>query len=115
MKSKSSTLMSNSEPILYWSIDGILHRENGPSIIIPNRMKQWYLNGVRHREDGPAVVYLNPDNPEIYQGFEWWINGNNITYEVNQWMKNNECIWTDDTSWSDDIKIEFLLTFYIDK
>lgn len=32
----------------------------------------WYLNNIRHREDGPAILY-----PDGYK--EWWLNGLKLT------------------------------------
>ena len=71
-----------------WCLNGKLHRENGPAIILPDGTKEWYLNGLLHRENGPAVEsnkawYKNgkrhrEDGPaiEFPDGTkEWWLNG----------------------------------------
>ena len=57
-----------------WSIDGNLHREDGPAVERPKCHKQWWINGNLHREDGPAIERANGDN-------QWWINGNQLTEE----------------------------------
>jgi hypothetical protein len=65
----------------YWyNINDKLHREDGPAITRPNGSKWWYINGNRHREDGPA--YIGPSGTK-----EWWLNGKRITQEVNNWAK----------------------------
>jgi hypothetical protein len=51
-----------------WSLNGLLHREDGPAVIRPDGAKVWWQNGLRHREDGPAVIW--PDGTQ-----EWWLNG----------------------------------------
>lgn len=48
-----------------WTKDNLLHREDGPAIILANGTEEWYKNGKRHREDGPAIKYRN--------GNEYWI------------------------------------------
>ncbi len=37
-------------------MNGELHRENGPAVIMANGTRVWCRNGERHREDGPAIV-----------------------------------------------------------
>lgn len=38
-----------------WTIDDVLHREDGPAISYPDGDSCWYLNGKLHRVGGPAV------------------------------------------------------------
>lgn len=54
--------------IKHWTLNGKLHREDGPAVIWPDGAKYWFLNGMRHREDGPAVEYAHGAK-------EWWVNG----------------------------------------
>lgn len=76
-----------------WTLNGELHREDGPAVEWANGAKEWYLNGKRHREDGPAIEYSNghkswflnglrhrEDGPAVLMGSqkEWWINGEEI-------------------------------------
>ena len=42
----------------YWYLHGKLHRENGPAVEYSNGYKSWYLYGKRHRENGPAIEWL---------------------------------------------------------
>jgi hypothetical protein len=51
-----------------WSLNGKLHREDGPAVESSGGTKEWWLNGVRHRKDGPAIEYADGTK-------EWWLNG----------------------------------------
>lgn len=42
-----------------WTINGQLHREDGPAVEYASGTKFWYQNGLLHREDGPAVEFSN--------------------------------------------------------
>ena len=88
-----------------WMINSKRHREDGPAIICEDGSKEWYINGMRHRTDGPAIIYPNGRK-------EWWINGKNVSDVVNEWMKTKNYDWSPTNTWSDEIKSEFLLTFY---
>jgi hypothetical protein len=58
----------------YWSLNGKLHREDGPAIEWANGYKSWYLNDELHREDGPAI--------ECSDGYKcWFLNGKRLTEE----------------------------------
>jgi hypothetical protein len=75
---------------LYWYSLGLLHRCDGPAIIMYSR-EEWWQNGTRHRDgDLPAVITNNGDlywyslgllhrcdGPAIimYSREEWWQNG----------------------------------------
>jgi len=51
-----------------WSLNGKLHRSNGPAIEHSNGAKEWRLYGKPHRLDGPAYERLD--------GFkDWYLNG----------------------------------------
>jgi len=52
----------------YWTLNGKLHRENGPAVEYTDGYKAWYLNGKLHKEDGPAVEDSNGDK-------YWRLNG----------------------------------------
>jgi len=58
--------------------------------------------GIIHREDGPAVIYFNGK-------LEYWLNGNNITEGVNEWIKDNNI--PDYKLWTKSHKVLFKLTF----
>jgi hypothetical protein len=51
-----------------WTLNGKLHRENGPAVEWSDGGKTWYRNGQCHREDGPADEYPNG-------GKYWYQNG----------------------------------------
>jgi len=42
-----------------WTLNGKLHREDGPAIEFLSGTRKWYLNGRLHREGGPACEYTN--------------------------------------------------------
>ena len=56
-----------------WSIDGKLHRVNGPAVIYKNYIdygrvrREWWYEGQRHRIGGPALIDGD------YK--EWWVHG----------------------------------------
>jgi len=51
-----------------YTLNGKLHRTNGPARVLDDGIEEWYLNGLLHREDGPARVYTNGEE-------EWYLNG----------------------------------------
>lgn len=57
-----------------YTLDGDLHRINGPAFIGADGREVWHLHGREHRLDGPAVVY-----PDGYT--EYWIAGVQLTEE----------------------------------
>jgi hypothetical protein len=57
-----------------WYLNGKLHREDGPALEEPDGRKDWYLNGQYHREDGPAIEW--PDGSK-----EWFLNGKQATWQ----------------------------------
>jgi len=52
----------------HWYKNGVLHRDDGPSIEWDNGYKSWWKNGERHRDDGPAIEYANGEK-------DYWYNG----------------------------------------
>ena len=52
----------------------MLHREDGPAIILSSGSTLYYRDGKLHREDGPAIEDANGTN-------EWWLNGKEYTEE----------------------------------
>ena len=87
--SKELMLQYNDGSHHYEDSDGILHWENQngeqhrdgdkPAIIDAYGTLEWYQNNRWHRLHGPAVI--RPDDR-----LEWWINGEEITDEVNEWL-----------------------------
>lgn len=51
-----------------YTVNGHLHREDGPAVVNSDGGEAWYRNGKLHREGGPAVTWPEGDK-------EWWING----------------------------------------
>jgi hypothetical protein len=58
----------------YWSLNGKLHREDGPAVEWSDGTKFWYLNNKLHREDGPAIEWADGDT-------SWYINDERLTEE----------------------------------
>ena len=82
-----------------WSVDGVLHRLDGPASINRWGHQVWRFKGVVHRLDGPALTY-----PEGYR--EWFIKGKKLpTDDVEAWVKNHDIIWPFDR----DTQMEFFL------
>ena len=50
-----------------YTLNGVIHREDGPAIEYHNGDKLWYINGHLHREDGPAA--------EQYGDKAWCLHG----------------------------------------
>ena len=63
-----------------WTINGIIHREDGPAVERANGTKAWYQHGKRHREKGPAVEYPNGTKA-------WWLEGKFIREEYSKTEK----------------------------
>ena len=61
--------------VLYFDVDGQLHRDDGPAIEQKDGSKAWFRHGVKHRDDGPAV-----ELPTVGHR-EWWINGTQISHD----------------------------------
>jgi hypothetical protein len=66
----------------HWYKDGELHREDGPAVEHSDGSKEWYRNGLRHREDGPAIEHSD--------GYKvWFVNDRKIArpYKKIDWSK----------------------------
>ena len=57
----------------------ILHREDGPAVILPGAAKIWYCNGKLHREDGPAIVHST--------GVVSWVLDNEFFSTKEEWFE----------------------------
>jgi len=64
-----------------WSVNGQLHRENGPAVKYDDGTKYWYRYGNLHRLDGPAIERADGDK-------EWWINGKRQYYLMSEGKSN---------------------------
>ncbi len=54
-----------------WFKDDVLHRKDGPAVILSTGNSYWYKNGEFHRDDRPAVIYNNGTQM-------WYQHGNSI-------------------------------------
>jgi len=79
---------------LEWFLNGIPHREDGPARLWKNGSEEWISHGKYHRTDGPAKIWkfdifgINLQNQKY-----WYVNGIDISYEVNIWMKEHKISW----------------------
>jgi hypothetical protein len=83
-----------------WCVNGLLHRTDGPAFISPDGDQSWYTNGEFHRVDGPAIIWHNGDQ-------DWIVRGEDITQEVNDWMRKQKVTWP----WDAETQALFVLTF----
>jgi hypothetical protein len=61
----------------FWYKDNLLHKEDGPAVILSDGSKEWWFEGKLHRTDGPA--FIDSD------GFEaWYLNGKQLIRE--EWL-----------------------------
>jgi|14_taG_2_1085336.scaffolds.fasta_scaffold94655_2 hypothetical protein len=55
-----------------WSLNGKVHREDGPAAEYADGKRHWFAFGVLHREDGPAI--------ELPEGIRcFYLNGKKLT------------------------------------
>lgn len=66
-----------------WYRHGSLHRDGEPAINHSDGSKSWYQNGLLHREDGPAVEWSNGAN-------YWYLGGKSI--QVRSLEEFLECV-----------------------
>jgi hypothetical protein len=85
---------------LIWANDGKQHRDGDkPAWIHANGTLVWRKNGNLHRNTGPAVIYL--------KNKEYWINGVDITDEVEIWLKSRKYKYP----FTPEQQVKFTLTF----
>ena len=91
----------NVDGTLIWYKNGEQHRDGDrPAFIGINGVLVWYKNDKCHRACGPAVIRPN-------LSYEYWINGVNITTEVEAWLKTREY----KVPSTPEQQVEFSLTF----
>jgi hypothetical protein len=96
---KPACIHANGE--LEWFKNGQPHRDDDkPAFIGSKGTLVWYKNGLLHRTTGPAII--RPNNK-----LEYWINGVEITSEVNSWLKTRKYKY----QFTPDQQVEFTLTF----
>jgi hypothetical protein len=96
LKQESIPIIQESIPIIYedgteywYSVDGKLHRLDGPAIKCPTGTAVYYKHGQFHREDGngPSFTYRGIDN--------WW-HKNGKLHRVDGpavMLSNGHCEW----------------------
>jgi hypothetical protein len=110
---------------LEWYKDGVWHRDGDkPAWIHSNGRLLWWKNGKRHREgDKPAyidaygtVIWYKNDKLRRVTGpavirpnndYEYWINGVDITKEVESWLETRQYTYP----FTPEQQVEFTLTF----
>ena len=86
---------------LAWFKNGELHRDKDkPAYIGISGHLVWLKNDKQHRTTGPAVIH--PNNKK-----EYWINGVDVTKEVNAWLKSRKYKYP----YTPEQQVEFVLTF----
>jgi hypothetical protein len=87
--------------LLEWWKDGLLHRDDDLPARIEGKSKlMWFKNCLLHRTIGPAVIDKN-------NNFQWWVNGVDITDEVEPWLKTRQYTYP----FTPEQQVEFMLTF----
>jgi hypothetical protein len=87
--------------VLEWYKNGKWHRDGDlPARIGYDNTLDWRKNGKLHRITGPAVIF--PNNKHCY-----WINGVEITEDVNSWLKTRKYKYP----FTPEQQAEFQLTF----
>lgn len=110
---------SDLEPDMPFNFDLSLcsiHRVDLPAVVQTNNFgivtqMHWFQHNRSHRCDGPASIWYR--GTEI-RSLAWYINGVNLTTEVNNWFKykgSEYGIKLDWEEWTDDDKLIFKLAF----
>ena len=74
--------------------------ESTCQIVVADGPQLWFIKDKLHRENGPAIIWSDGVQ-------EWYINGNNITESVNEWMQKQNVSWP----WDEETQAQFILTF----
>ena len=97
LQTKRNKTMTSVLKLTHWRKEPV----NYTGIIeYPSGTLRYYLNGIIHREDGPAIIWN--DGTLFY-----FINDNDITKEVNDWIKENNI----PKVWNNSHKLLFKLAF----
>ena len=93
---------------LLWWKNGLNHRDGDkPAWIGAFSTLKWYKNGLLHRTTGPAVIRQNIRNNDYNRNNNYWINGVEITKEVNAWLKTRNY----EVPFTLEQQVEFSMTF----
>jgi hypothetical protein len=91
---------------LEWCKNGLRHRDGDkPAGINATGTLRWFKNGLRHRITGPAVISPTVIRPNYED--EYWINGVDITKEVNSWLETRQYKYP----FTPEQQVEFTQTF----
>ena len=72
----------------HWKLNGKMHRENGPALIVcgtANDFISYYINDRLHRLDGPAIEYANGQN--VWYLYGKWISKKNHAIKMRRVSK----------------------------
>lgn len=61
-------------------VDGVVHNQNGPSVVYPGGESYWYVDGYSHRDDGPAVY--NPTCILEEDTIMWYLNDTRYSFTI---------------------------------
>src|ERR1700691_5670336 len=86
---------------IHYFLNREFHREDGPAIIWDDGTIFYCLYGKLHREDGPAIIYKNG-------ALRYYLNDNNITKEVNEWLSGETDIPPYE-KWDNNTRLIFIL------
>jgi hypothetical protein len=67
---------------------------------LPDGSQYWCLHGKLHRTEGSA--YIGEDGRQ-----EWYLNGVDMTSEINAWMETKGITWP----WDAETQMEFVITW----
>lgn len=90
---------------IYWSnAKGILHRINGPCLIVKlcnYEYYEWKINGIYHRVGGPAIISKYMDPGISVDSIRWFLDGKEYSSKEDYWDDLSEedkmiCIFSDD-------------------
>jgi hypothetical protein len=73
-------MITNAVGMNSWTLDGKLHRTDGPAIEAVDGHKSWWVHDKRHRSDGPAIEWANGDA-------SWYLNNEKLTFE--KWLEQS--------------------------
>ena len=83
-----------------WRVNDQLHRLDGPARIYADGQQEWWVNGQLHRLDGPARIWTDGTQ-------EWYVRDQEITSQVEAWMKEHAITWP----WDEETQMQFILTW----
>lgn len=80
-----SYIYSSPNVTIYYSDEKkkIIHREDGPAMILSDGSEEWRINNKLHREDGPAYDYANGRRG-------WYLHGIELTEEEHSKRTTNK-------------------------